>query len=481
VRPAVTAKGLTPYDVIAYPSRAFPQTHPDRLATHAKMFGLPTAPIDRCRVLDIGAGEGANLMSLAVACPDARFVGFDLAGSAVRHGQDEIEALGLTNFRLFHGDILDVELPEAPFDYVICHGLYSWIPEPVRDGLMALIKRVLAPSGVAFVSYNAMPGCHLRQILREILTYQVRDVREPTARSDAARAYLDRLIDGYPDRGIFQELLKDEARMLRDRPMGAMEHDEMGEVFDPVYAHQFMDHAASHGLKFLTEAEMARAGEGFLPPHALDDPHFDIIAHVQEMDFRDNRYFRETLLVHDDVEFSRRPDPSKIFDLHVSTSAVRNDEGKFESNEAVFEVTDEKLAAAVETVARAWPCSLPVREVIEDEDRAAVLQRMYWVGTVSLHAAPLNYVVEAGERPEASALARLQAKSGKNRLTTLRHHLVDVSDPFSREFIAELDGRRTRAELARDVSVRLNASIDDVTPLLEKNLGVLARMPILVG
>src|ERR1019366_4359784 len=70
----------------------------------------------------------------------------------------EIATLGLANIRLEHRDILDAGPELGTFDYVIAHGLYSWVPEPVRDKLLALAQAVLAPHGVAFVSYNALPG-----------------------------------------------------------------------------------------------------------------------------------------------------------------------------------------------------------------------------------------------------------------------------------------------------------------------------------
>jgi SAM-dependent methyltransferase len=481
VSPAVAPGGITSYDLIAYPSRAMPQTHPDRLATHARLFGLTTAPIDACRVLDIGGGDGSNLISLALAFPNSRFVSFDLAKSPVERGQATIEALGVTNFDLFQGNISDVDLGDEPFDYVISHGVYSWIPETARDALLALVRRSLAPRGIAFVSYNTLPGCHLRQILREILLYQVRDLTDPDARVEAAQAYLGQIVDGYPDRGLFQALLKAEAGLLRERRAGSMAHDEMGEIYNPVYFHQFMAHAARHGLKFLTEAESVRAGQGFPPPSAYDDPNFDIIAYAQEGDFKAICYFRQTLLTHEDVSFSRRAEPTRLLDLQVSSAASRTEKGDFELGEVRFDVTDERLGAIVDALGAAWPSSLPVRDLIDTEEYAAALLRMYLVGTVALHMAPQHFVAEAGERPQASALARLQAKSGASRLTTLRHDLVNVDDAFSREFIAELDGSRTRAELARDIGVRLGASIDEVTPLLETNLGALARMPILVG
>ena len=67
------------YEVMPYPSKFFLQTHPDRLATLATLFGMKSAPPERCRVLELGCGNGSNLVSHAFNLPEARFVGVDLA------------------------------------------------------------------------------------------------------------------------------------------------------------------------------------------------------------------------------------------------------------------------------------------------------------------------------------------------------------------------------------------------------------------
>ena len=69
----------TSYDSVLYPSHACAETHPDRLATLATLFGLSPAPVERCRVLELGCGDGGNLLAMAFALPGSTFVGVDLA------------------------------------------------------------------------------------------------------------------------------------------------------------------------------------------------------------------------------------------------------------------------------------------------------------------------------------------------------------------------------------------------------------------
>jgi tRNA G46 methylase TrmB len=90
-----------PYDTIQYPSLAFTHTHPDRLAAMAILHGLSPAPVENCRVLEIGCSDGGNLIPMAYAIPAAEFVGFDLAQAPIERGQARIRELGLKNARMF--------------------------------------------------------------------------------------------------------------------------------------------------------------------------------------------------------------------------------------------------------------------------------------------------------------------------------------------------------------------------------------------
>src|SRR5580693_4601208 len=118
----------TSYDSVIYPSYTHPQTHPDRLAVIGSLFGLEPAPVNRCRVLELGCGNGTNLVPMAWGLPQSEFVGIDLAALPVERGQRMIRDLALKNVRLVQGDLLQVDAGWGKFDYIIAHGLYSWVP-----------------------------------------------------------------------------------------------------------------------------------------------------------------------------------------------------------------------------------------------------------------------------------------------------------------------------------------------------------------
>src|SRR5687767_4125441 len=118
----------TSYDEVPYESHPFVQTHPSRLFTVGTLFGLRPTPVTRCRVLELGGAAGGNLIPMADMLPDSQFVGLDLSARQIADGQQAIEKLGLKNLQLKHASITDVDESWGMFDYVICHGVYSWIP-----------------------------------------------------------------------------------------------------------------------------------------------------------------------------------------------------------------------------------------------------------------------------------------------------------------------------------------------------------------
>src|SRR5262249_55523737 len=158
------------------------QTHPNRLAVIASLFGMTPAPVERCRVLELGCGNGSNVIPMAASLPESNFVGIDLAGEPVAEGNQMVSELGLQNIRLVHGSVTTIGDDWGQFDYILAHGLFSWVPAEVRSCILRLCRERLAPEGVAFISYNALPGCHVRNMLREMMLFHTRNFQSPNER-----------------------------------------------------------------------------------------------------------------------------------------------------------------------------------------------------------------------------------------------------------------------------------------------------------
>jgi hypothetical protein len=477
---------INAYDEIAYPPAAFRQTHPDRLAADALLFGLSPAPVDGSRVLEIGAGDGSNLIPMALTYPGSRFVGFDLAAGPIAGGVETISALDLDNIQLFQGDITNIDLGPEPFDYIISHGVYSWVTAEVRQALMALVDRSLAAQGVAFVSYNSLPGGFIRLAIRDELLRGVRAVAGRTAKVEAAM----RRVKSWPapsrHLGAFQRAVAEEVGQMRERSFAALAHDELSDAYHPVYLDDFANHCAANGLQILVESDPKQVGSWFAAPNTTGpntaaDVNAEIIARAQREDFVSVRFFRQSLIVRGEAHVQRRPLTAPLRAMHVSMRARRGPDGRFSSEGgARFEAPNAAWAQVLEHLVGSWPATTPVANFELDEAGLTTLARLYCLDAVELVAAPSRFITTAGDRPAASPLARLQASRGDARLTTLRHAMTDVENDFTRRFVAALDGTRTRAEIARDIAPHFNLAPDAAANRLAVLLDVLAHTPLLV-
>ena len=240
---------------------------------------MKPAPVTACRVLEIGCGDGANLIPLAYHLPESRFTGIDLAAAPIAAGCTMAGELGLSNIDLRVADLRDLGPEAGEFDYIFAHGLYSWIPADVRDRLLAVCRERLAPEGVAFVSYNVYPGRYPRQMIREILLYHTRGLEDPAERIAEARRLLEQL--DHP-----------EAKSLMEQGDDSLFHDDLAPINDPVWFREFAAHAQRHGLQYLGEADSHKT---FDPAMPLVPP-AEVLEREQYVDFLKLRRFRQTLL-----------------------------------------------------------------------------------------------------------------------------------------------------------------------------------------
>ena len=306
----------TDYDAVPYPSLSYAQTHPDRLATIATLLGLQPKPVTRCRVLELGCAGGGNLLPMAQALPGSEFVGVDASQAQIDTGSLAVRSIGLRNVELRALDILDIAPEMGVFDYIIAHGVYSWVPPQVRDKVLQVCQDHLAPQGVAYISYNSYPGWHMMGILRDAMLYRTRDIADPTERATTARSLLDFMSEAIPaDNTALGAFLKSYMRFLQGELKGVsargnafLLHDELERVNDPVYFSQFAGHAARHGLQFLAEAEFTDVfPKGFSEStlETLQKISRDIVEMEQYSDFLRSRMFRQTLLCRQEVEVHR--------------------------------------------------------------------------------------------------------------------------------------------------------------------------------
>jgi SAM-dependent methyltransferase len=440
-------------------------------------------------VLELGCGDGGNLVPMAVGLPDAQFVGIDNAGSAIERGTSVARSLALKKVSLETISIEDYDPPAGSFDYVIAHGVYSWVPPAVRDAALALCGRVLAPAGVAVVSYNTLPGGRVRQALRDMMEFHSAGIEHPRERAAKARELLHFVVAGAPPDWPMAAAIRVQAERLLPRDDYSLLHDDLSEFNDAVHFHEFVAHAGAHGLQYLAEAEFFEMQTGVMPEPvqqallAVEDP----IVRDQYLDFLKARMFRQTLLCHADARVDRSPRAAAVERLAFSSAAVAAAEPDADGR-VVFQgpggstlTTDHPdVVAALRRAADCWPAALWVRDL--DGDRAALcdaLLRGFAANVLQLHECPPRLSTSPGERPEASPLARLQAADGE-MVTSLRHRSVRLEDELARRLVTLLDGTRDRAALAAALRPHTELADAELDAALERGLGGLARLALLV-
>lgn len=492
---------LSSYEAVPYLSRPFARTHPSRLAALAILHGMAPKPVAECRVLELACADGGNLIPMAVEMPRSEFVGIDLAAKQIAAGRDAIARLGLKNIELREADLVEVGEnsgePGGEFDYVIAHGVYAWVPAKVRDAVMRIAARKLAPQGVAYVSYNTLPGGHLRRMVREMMLHHAagaEDAEERIAKARELARFLDESADAVEEQ--LRATWRAEIADVLKKPDQALFHDDLEVNWEPVYFHEFMAHAHEHGLRFLAETDYDDMAESRLAPKVVEGLNKlcgeDREKREQYRDFVVCRKFRRTLLCHEAVRLERRVEPGRVRGLYATTIArAAEKKGAAQVYEveglAKIQTSHPLVIGLMARLLEAAPQRVHFEELTAElgaenaEALCEVLLSMYGMGVVELAAWRPSMALRAGERPEASALARLQASRGE-AVTTLTHNSVELKDDLVRRLMMLLDGTRDREALKRELGEAVAESERAAVERdLERNLEIVAMLGLLVG
>jgi methyltransferase-like protein/trans-aconitate methyltransferase len=476
----VSDQSLSAYDEVLYPSLAHVQTHPDRLATIAALFGLQAAPVEKCRVLELGCGDGTNLVSMAYVLPHSEFVGIDAAGRAIAAGNEMIGDLSLHNVRLQQLDLMEFDAADGErFDYIIAHGVYSWVPDPVRDRILAICSESLSPNGVAYVSYNTYPGGHIRDMVREMMLFHVRGAPDAKQKIAQGRALLKFLAASKKEPDLYRRVLEKELEHAVEYSDAAFYHDDLNPLTRPIYFHEFVKHALVHDLQFLGDAMFNEMQPDEYEPavmaalRELDD---DVLAREQYLDFLMCRRFRRTLLCRREISLDHKIQPRVITHFYAASEAQStspepsvssNDTEEFRTPKGASIKSNRPLVkAALLRLSQCWPQAIHFSELLlaardpvsargdERENAHAIcemLLRSFAAGVTELHVWAPSFVTDVSERPVASPVARYQNRRRK-RISTLRHTGLQLDDALSRKLLDLLDGTRDFAALAEDLA-----------------------------
>lgn len=474
------------YDATPYASNSFAQSAPGQLAAIAHLFGLDTPEVATARVLEIGCAAGGNLMPFAAAHPQSRAVGIDLSAVQIDAGRIRASELGLDNLELLAGDIARLDLAAlGQFDFIIAHGVYSWVPEEIQEALLSAIRGVLAPDGVAYVSYNTYPGWKTKEILRDAMLLASGGSEDPDEKVRNARGMVDFLEEVAPPDSVLAKVVA----VSRDHALGFGDsyllHDELETFNAPCYFYEMVGRAGAHGLVYLAEAHPETMVPGNFGPkveqYIADKCGGVHVLIEQYLDFVLNRMFRESLLVHAEraPQIRYNPDRSRYDRLHIAAwvppidgpTCLDNSRQEYRQTDgATLFTNDPGIKAALDALSDRWPWTLSRQELVDTVHNRLASAGLQPSGDLSGHIGDLMGVLAlqgAGhlrldpvvQEPEpgplrlcepARRMAELTQTESEPSTFNLWHETLPLS-PVDRHLLPLLDGTRDRDALIEDL------------------------------
>jgi len=459
------------YDELPYPNLAFPQTHPNRVAVIARLFGVTPPKPSASRILELGCGPGGNIIAMGAGLPGAELVGVDLSQRHIDQGRATLAATGLSNIRLHQADITRIDESWGKFDYIIAHGLYSWVPPEVQTAILHLSRKLLSPNGVAYVSYNTNPGWRIRSILRDMMLFHTGRITGAAERVKQARAILDFVAAAAPQRSTYAALLREEAALLQDQPDGYLFHEYLEHNNHPTYFYEFVQHVDAAGLQYLADTNLRTMLDNSLPAQARSVlqriSNQNLVQMEQYLDFIHNRPFRQSLFVHQSITVDRTLDWPRLRGLFVAAAlscapldfdARTPDAVEFITPTGFkFSTSAPLIKKALQILMQRWPESIPFESLVAtardgignpspvDNDQQQLgefLLELFLYAAIELSVEPWGCQKIISQTPRATSLALWQLRNNE-QLMNLRHQRVAV-DAFLSRIIQLMDGDNTQ-------------------------------------
>lgn len=458
-----------------YESLPFPDTQPSLLAALAQLCGLVAPAVTGARVLELGCAGGGNLIPLAARYPAAEFLGIDLLPAHVAQAQARIAALGLRNVRVIQGDLAERQPLEGQYDYVLCHGVYSWAGPAAQAGIWSLLRQHLSANGVAYLSYNVWPGWHLRGAVRDLLLSSD-DASLPSAeRAARARRQVERVAAQADAATAYGQLMRHEAQTLARQADSYLIGEFLAPHNAPSHFSEMAARAQEAGLVFLCEAHLHASHPQANQP-ALDaaarEVAADPVGYQQQLDWLLGRAFRQSLWVRGERldAAGAVPTADRLTGLHASATLRPQPPGTDAKGAAQpasgvvlrdakglsLTTNDPVVARALVRLGEQYPDTVPVADLLAQAEATeagssarllpALLQAVM-AGLVDVTSEPVCTGRASDLRPAVWSLARLEAAAGQHWVSNQRHAPVRV-DVLGRALLQLADGRHTLAELA---------------------------------
>ena len=462
----------TTYDQVPYSINAYPLTHPCHVATVARLFGQEPADPTKARVLELGCGHGGNILPMAEQLPESSFVAVDLSETQINNARTIAKAAQLENIEFHHKDLSTIDKDFGSFDYIIVHGVYSWIPDSAKDHLLRICKENLNPNGIAFVSYNTYPGWRFKESIRDMLLIHTERFEKPIDILKNAKGLLNFLEAATKQQDTpYAKFLKQELERLKAAEDTYLFHEMLEENNHPIYFRDFFKKVTEKGLAYLGDSStktMVTMGLDKETRETLEKATKDIITREQYLDFLRNRTFRQSLLCHNDNQINRaiQAKPFKDFvyrSVLTNKTGINLDDGipvEFTTrNEVRITVRRSLEKAVLYELQKSNPIYLKYDDLIErarhtlesvisdqefesqEKGLYVNLFNLYQIDGLTMLSYSPNFVDYVSERPLVSRLGRAQAELGIRLIS--RTHIGIKMDNFHNQVVTMLDGENS--------------------------------------
>ena len=465
---------------LPYISMPISYTHPAALAGLATLYGLEAPAVQSASVLEIGCAGGGNIIPLAAQFPKAKFIGIDISDSHVRAARESIEKLGLKNIEIRKADVSKVKFTKEKFDYIICHGVFSWVSKAAQKAILKICTEHLSKNGLVTISYNVLPGWHLRNVVRDLSVFHSKQSDAPQIRAEKVRAILKELAATGNEGDPYGLVLAHEAKRIAGLPASYILGEFLAADNTPYYFEEFVGMAAAHRLSYVCEGDLAASLPDSVFPKAAPRiaalAEGDAIQEQQYLDYFTGRTFRRSVLVRSQraKNVITVPAAERMRTLYVS-AALKPDTSENLAGVSAFsdergrtvKVKDPLVRLALARLADAYPTMLsfeamlaplgtqkPPRDAASEARVLDVLFKLLASGRAKVSAIPFRVGRFDQATPKVWAVARSEASSGQPWVTSRTHHAVALIRGLS-FLIPLIDGTRGSPELVNQLATAL--------------------------
>jgi SAM-dependent methyltransferase len=457
------------YHEVEYPEYLHAALHPERLFTMARAFGLTPPPIENCRVLELGCGQGITMLNTALDLRSSSFVGVDFSQIQIDKAKSSAQELGLTNTTFLAMDIADFDATYGDFDYIVAHGVYSWVPDAVREKLLAICRDSLRPNGIAYLCFNAKPGYRFPGMIRDL---GLESAGGRIAGRQQAAEVFQRMkslsTEALPPHR--QAILEPYISHFSEADSGQAMYDELADINHPYLFDEVATEAQRFGLKFFAESDIKAWSIRTLDSSAqqlLDGLLEDPIKRLQYRAFLCMTRFHTALFCHQDRKPAYAPLASAVeamlYTLRGKPGSanpdVRGDKPEVFIGPGGVEVNigDPLLKAALVILYLEHPVRFSFDRLLQEASQLAAVEPdaeklrrwllpLWETGFLDTHSHRPPIVTEISEKPVAHSLARLCALESR-KVPSLLGSGAELADDRDRDLLRLLDGTRDLEDL----------------------------------